>query len=82
MRITAPMPEQHFERLSEIVVHHQETGGITFPEKSILALELVSEDSSHAILIDEKTVRIVLIAFLSHSQHLIPDKTVVAEHLP
>nr|WP_276571156.1 hypothetical protein [Ligilactobacillus ruminis] len=41
MRITAPMPEQHFERLSEIVVHHQET-----------------------------------------SQHLIPDETVVAEHLP
>ena len=36
----------------------------------------------HAILIDEKTVWIVLIAFLSHSQHLIPNKTVVAKHLP
>ena len=75
------MPEQHFERLSEIVVHHQETGGITFPEKSILSLELFQE-IVHAILIDEKTVWIVLIAFLSHSQHLIPDETVVAEHLP
>ena len=81
MRITAPMPEQHFERLSEIVVHHQETGGITSLEKSILTLELFQK-IVHAILIDEKTVRIVLIAFLSHSQHLIPDKTVVAEHLP
>ena len=75
------MLEQHFERLSEIVVHHQETGGITFPKKSILALELFQK-IVHAILIDEKTVWIVLIAFLSHSQHLIPDKTVVAEHLP
>ena len=81
MRITAPMPEQHFERLSEIVVHHQKAGGITFPEKSILALELFQK-IVHAILIDEKTVRIVPIAFLSHSQHLIPDETVVAEHLP
>ena len=75
------MPEQHFERLSKIVVHHQETGGITFPEKSILSLELFQE-IVHAILIDEKTVWIVLIAFLSHSQHLISDETVVAEHLP
>ena len=75
------MPEQHFERLSEIVVHHQETGGITFLEKSILELELFQE-IVHAILIDEKTVWIVLIAFLSHSQHLIPNETVVAEHLP
>ena len=63
------------------MIHHQETGGITFPEKSILALELLQK-IVHAILIDEKTVWIVLIAFLSHSQHLIPDKTVVAEHLP
>ena len=81
MRITAPMPEQHLKRLSKIVVHHQETGGITFPEKSILALELFQK-IVHAILIDEKTVWIVLIAFLSHSHHLIPNKTVVAEHLP
>ena len=75
------MPEQHFERLREIVVHHQETGGITFPEKSILALELFQK-IVHAILIDEKPVWIVLLAFLSHSQHLIPDETGVAEYLP
>ena len=81
MRITAPMPEQHLKRLSKIVVHHQETGGITFPEKSILALELFQEIVL-AIVIDEKTDWIVLLAVLSQSQHLIPNETVVAEHLP
>ena len=81
MRITTPMIEQHFERLREIVVYNLKAGGITILKKGILTLELFQK-IVHVVLVDEKTVRIVLISFLRHFQHLIPNEPVIAEHLP